>query len=454
MDVDLDGAEGWWWLPGGDPQFGRVSLKAHEPWRLDVFGGTGDAELSTAAVLHGQLLEHYGPTRSLTLFDLVRTKESNSFGGSLREVRTESWVFQSVVRGCATIDGDERVERARAGLSNMIEWIRCPRPQVVWAAERSTSEVRRTDLGSADVAGATISLVLDHQGFERRSEAVLRQTAYYEIVPDQPLLPGTVMDEFVTPLRALQSFLTLGYVAAETTRLAFDGHKVGDKTVWAELFTHWQEPIRPPKAPLAHDMLATWPSLNMTPAVLLSNWFSSFETLERVISMLLLPDHATYLYADDHVLTAFLAVEEYHDHRIGGTSVSPEEHQLRVDAVVAAAPHEHRVWARETLAGKNQKGQRKKVAEVVERAGATGQAVLDAVPQFKNLAVAARQRVAHPGSGGGAEQLAVATGLRWVLRHCVLLDIGVEEHRAAELIRDCRRFEIDLQQMAIWTRGD
>jgi hypothetical protein len=54
------------------------------------------------------------------------------------------------------------------------------------------------------------------------------------------------------------------------------------------------------------------------------------------------------------------------------------------------------------------------------------------------LAIASRNMIAHPGPSGtepGATYLAVSYGLRWMLRHCLLVDLGLSEHRAAELIR-------------------
>ncbi len=75
--------------------------------------------------------------------------------------------------------------------------------------------------------------------------------------------------------------------------------------------------------------------------------FRRHGQIEKAITLLLAPTHAPYLYTDDHLLTAFVAIEAYHDIRIGGTAVDPRQHEERVDAIVAAASVEHRASANE-----------------------------------------------------------------------------------------------------------
>lgn len=153
--------------------------------------------------------------------------------------------------------------------------------------------------------------------------------------------------------------------------------------------------------------------------------------------------HRGYLYADDKLLTAFLAVEAYHEQAIGGTALPPADHDQRVDAIVAAAPLEHRSWAEQILRGKNSKGQRRKLREVLDRAGKTGARLEQALPGFVNRAVTARQQVAHPATydeDAGARYLFLSLGLRWILRHCLLVDLGLDEDQVAAIIAACREF--------------
>lgn len=190
---------------------------------------------------------------------------------------------------------------------------------------------------------------------------------------------------------------------------------------------------------------------------LVGGWVELHREMEKAITLLLVPHHATYLYTDDHLLTALVAMEAYHAARIGGTAVDPAEHRKRVDAIVAVAPAEHRVWANEMLRGRNQKGLGRKLKDIVERAGTTGDSLLAAVPRFVDVAVKHRGSVAHPGSSStdapGAEYLAVSYGVRWLLRHCVLVDLGLTQDRASELVTTCKRFRDQLELMKRWTSG-
>jgi hypothetical protein len=93
---------------------------------------------------------------------------------------------------------------------------------------------------------------------------------------------------------------------------------------------------------------------------------------------------------------------------------------------------------------------------VVERSSKTGEAILGASPRFVELAIASRNMIAHPGSSGtepGATYLAVSYGLRWMLRHCLLVDLGLSEDRAAELISACRQFGQEVELIQRWTAG-
>ena len=172
------------------------------------------------------------------------------------------------------------------------------------------------------------------------------------------------------------------------------------------------------------------------------------------MGLLLLPHHARYLYADDKLLTAFLAVEAYHRIAIGGTPVDPDEHLRRVDAIVAGAPEEHRGWARQTLQSKNTKGQRRQLDEVIERAGTTGTAVCASVPGFAALAVKCRQQVAHPGpitDHAGVRYLASSIGLRWLLRHCLLADLCLPDTHIDHLIGGGHAFQQDMALLRGWS---
>lgn len=326
-----------------------------------------------------------------------------------------------------------------------------------WSDEGVSASAVPIDVGSAEVPAATIDLVLDHAATLSETEATVRHKAMFRVAPRNRVSFHTAMSDFAVPLRALLSFLTLEHVDVEPLRVRLEPRQNDRWPRWFDYRTRLQRPFEEPKRPRQHEMLATWPDLaELTVQGLVGGWFKLHREMEKAITLLLVPHHAPYLYTDDHLMTAFVAMEAYHTSRIGGTAIDPEEHRQRVDAIVGAVPAEHRAWANEMLRGKNQEGLRRKLDEVVELAGTTGRSLVTAVPEFVDLALKHRGSIAHPDTSAqasGAEYLAVSYGLRWMLRHCLLVDLGLSQERAAELIAGCKRFSDQIALAQRWTAG-
>lgn len=217
--------------------------------------------------------------------------------------------------------------------------------------------------------------------------------------------------------------------------------------------TQLQRPMRSPPPRQRHQMLAPLTALPIPPGDLVERWFEVWARHTKAIRRLLLADSAPYLYAEDKLMAAFIAVEEYHDAAIGGTTMDPNAHNQRVDAIVAAAPVEHRKWAEDVLRGKNTKGQTRKLNEVIERAGTTGVRIIEAVPKFVELAVSCRSKISHPSpldEQAGARYLAATFGLRWLLRHCLLVDLGCSTDDVGRMLESRLAFRDDLELMGRW----
>lgn len=468
----VEALDGWWWLPGADDQaqFGRLTAGRAGPWRLDLFGAltSGDAgfedllavtsEMPSTAVIHGYLVPGSPGSRSVTLLDCWQTNANRQWGGRGAGLRTESWTFQEMVTGDEHVQTDEVAVEFRVRLSSLLEWSCCQPPRVQRSEGTLTATVSTSDLGRATVPGATVDLIIDHAARETGSEASVVQRAMFQVIPDPPLPVQTSMTRFGVRLRSLLSFLVLGHVDVESCGARLEPDPEVSHPRWVDYRARLQRPIDVPKEPGRHEMLAAWPTLeDLGVQGLVGRWFELYEEVEKTITLLLVPHHAPYLYTDDHLMTAFVAMEAYHAARIGGTAVDPDEHDRRVTAVVDGSPVEHRAWVKEALAGRNQKGQRRKLNDLIERAGPTGQSILTAAPGFADLAIKCRQRVAHPGPSGeepGAKYLAVSYGLRWMLRHCLLVDLGLNESKAAETIGACRVFENELTLVKRWAADE
>jgi hypothetical protein len=235
----------------------------------------------------------------------------------------------------------------RVRLSNLREWSGRRQPSVDWSDDAASVRVTSADLGSAHVPGATLDLVLDHSAMASESEATLRNRAMFRVTPDDPVSFRSAMSDYALPLKDLLSFLTLGHVDVDLLETRFERHQDDQRPLWFDYRTRLQRPFDEPKRRRHYEMLATWPDLaEVTVQGLVGGWFELRQHVEKTITYLLVPHHAPYLYADDHLMTAFVAMEAHHKARIDGTALDPEEFQKRVDAVVAASPEEHRDWSR------------------------------------------------------------------------------------------------------------
>lgn len=466
--MEPEALDGWWWLPDcrHKAQFGRLFAHANGAWKLEVYGSLEDdsestagtfgftEEMPTASVIQGHLERGSPEPRFVTLTRCQQQAANRTLGGAASGERSESWTFEEVITGHENVDGDELVVAIRIRLSNLLEWSGRERPRVEWSGDAATVGVTSIGVGSAQVSGATIKFVLDHSASSSEHEATLRHGAMFEVTLGSPVTFGAAMSDFALPLRSLLSFLTLGHIDIDSLAVKLERHQDDGRRIWFDYRTRLQRPFVEPKLPRHHEMLATWPDVaEMTVQGLVGGWFLLRGDAEKTITYLLIPHHAPYLYTDDHLMTAFVAAEAYYKVRFDNAVLDPAVFQQQVDAIVAAAPEELRGWARDKLSDRNQKGQRKKLGELVARSGATGEVILADCPEFVKLAIASRNMVAHPGSSGGepTTYLAVSYGLRWMLRHCLLVDLGLTEERAAELIGANKRFGDERVLIQRWT---
>lgn len=454
--VEPESLEGQWWLPSTPERqrFGRIECE--DSWTLVVEGGLRtppELQPDTGYGLRDRTTEKtlvYGNALSGQSVTLVGCRSSGLDWPI--EPQQETWRIESIVEGAHLEDADEPMSEVRIRLGPLRTWTCAARPQVEWDSGRVTVQVENQVLGEAHLEEATIRLVADHACSLGEDRATVDRGALFEVKPRGGVGLRDAINSYVLPLRSLIAFCTMTYtniqpLEAIPAQTAGDDDRVRPVTYRTQL----QRPTRLPKQPWRHDMLVTFPDVPYEFQMLIEHWLNLIGTQKKAINLLLMPDWSPYLYAEDKFLSAFQAVESYHDHAIGGTAVPQPVHTARVQAIVASAPQEHREWLRNVLGGKNSKGQERKLAEVIDRAGSTGQAVLTALPNFAMLAAKTRHKIAHPSSydmDAGARFVFLGRCLRWMLRHCLLLDLGFIEEQVMALIKRSRDFEHDLGRLA------
>jgi hypothetical protein len=370
------------------------------------------------------------------------------------EPQQEAWRIESIVEGAHLDNPNEPMSELRIRLGPLRAWTCAQPPQVDWGRGSVTVHTEDQVLGVAHLDHATVRLVADHTCSVGGDGATVNRDALFEVEMKTPsgVALREAMKRYVFPLRSLIGFFTMTYTSIEpVTALRAQPSDHPDRSRYVTYRTQLQRPSRLPAQPSTRDMLVTWPMVPFEFQTLIERWFVLVDSQSKAIGMLLMPDWAPYLYADDKLLSAFLAVESYHDKAIGGNAVPQQMHKARVKAIVESAPEEHREWLQNVLWDKNSKSQERKLSEAIERAGSTGRAVLEALPKFAKLAAKSRHKVAHPSEydvSTGAQFVFLGCGLRWLLRHCVLLDLGLTEEQVTSLIKRLREFENDLQELA------
>ena len=443
--------EGRWWKPE-DPEAVVAGSLAEEDdlfilkasGRLAGSNGEPFDELARFRMLHG-VSERGEPITLLGCHCFHRRTNLGAGGGS------ERWRIESIVRGCLLEEPDERVNSVRVELDSALEWSGARPIEIETAgADSTTLTANNQTCGRASVSGALVTMEIEHRLEYQRSSASLRQAAVFVFDAHEGVDFRTAMKNLVFPVRDLIAFATGGYVEIRSVEGRPAAMSDGSQPSYCAYFTRLQRPQKQREARATHEML-TLARLGIAFDELIPRWFRLSETHRTTVSMLLVPSHAPYLYADSHLLTAWLALDAYHQSAVGGAAIDAELHEARVKAIVQAAPREHREWAKNVLSGKNQVGAKRRLQEVIERSGTTGQAVLAARQDFVSLAVSGRQQVAHPSvvdSEAGLRYLITASAIRQVLRHCLLVDLGVDSDAAGLLVVSNPVFAWCLEQLA------
>lgn len=114
----------------------------------------------------------------------------------------------------------------------------------------------------------------------------------------------------------------------------------------------WPRALRagtPDRVLMPDEILFTLPDLakgNL--AARLESWLDGTTRFEPVLNMFFAVRNAEHMYEEDKFQNLIQATEAYH-RRIVGARPDPAEHELRAQALLAAAPPEHREWLSEVL---------------------------------------------------------------------------------------------------------
>jgi hypothetical protein len=363
-------------------------------------------------------------------------------GTSRRDPELSEWSVNGIVDGAHFRGADEPIETVSVELSPLLEWLG-PAVKVVPSGDRSTLTVTASgrDYGPAHLEQGTLTAAT-WWGYEHVPE-VLTHRASVTVAGLGGLAMDEVEQQIVGPVTDFLSFVTLGYV--DRVDLSFQSAANADQA--GALRRRWRVPdgALPVRSP--HEMLLRPGRLPQDPAQCIADWISlSDRGYRQAMSLLVVPHRTPFMYGDTLLLTALLAFDAFQQVKFGD-NVPDGEHQERVSRVVAAAPADLQEWTRRSLMGRGVKGRSRRMRELIEYAGATGLAIRGAVPDFERRIDRARGWVAHPSKHHpekGREFYMLERSLRWLVRHALLLELGLSDDQAATVISDSMKFVEDL----------
>lgn len=436
---------GHWWR-AGVPQkraFGLVDL-AVDGWRLEVGGILGDGtdrswwdadddDETVQCCLHGNTTDG----RDVTLLSCIRTF-ANDMNPAASPI--EHWIVNGIVLDGHISGEDERFSAVRVTIRPAEEWLGHRNVTREWREDRTITlssvplQHGPVEIGDHDTLTIHVAHGADFAENRLTSEAIfeVRSTSTFTMREAEKL--------YVHPLVEMMSFVTNGYVELTSVRFESPDHDTHSRR--RDLQRRWRT-MEAGEPNVQHfDMLLPDMMLGRSPERFAADWLRLQRTYGYTMTMLVVPERSQFMHADTHLHVTWLAIEHFQSKRFG-SSITKSERDDRNQRVIDSAPDDLREWVRSVLPASRNRGLPSRLMDVINHSGQTGTVVSDAVPNLARRACAARNQVAHPNPGGadGWEYFVLYKALRWILRHCLLLELGYSQDEAYERVNRCMAFD-------------
>ncbi|TDW76414.1 hypothetical protein EV653_1565 [Kribbella pratensis] len=320
-------------------------------------------------------------------------------------------------------------------------------------------------LAHANINGDSLRLETGVQGSRSSQSIHFDQFSAFAIEMGQPANARTIVDTRVRPLQDLLIF-SLGRSVQLTSlmlRPALENGRYCDAYLNAIQPTDDAKPTSR-NSPWSYSepslLSVRWCPLPIDD--LLRQWFELWSDLRETFVLLHAPHYAPFMYTENRFASIFQSAEAFHKRRFDSRELDPATHKKRVQDVIAAidssgGSQEISDWARRVLQAANYKPLWLRIDELVKSTGAVGDAILDAAPTFARAAANARTGVAHGGSSSSERPDSVArywhgVVLSWVLRACLLLQLGVPLAEVVERVLQKAPFQHAVEQIRIAQR--
>jgi hypothetical protein len=463
---------GSWSRAGSDVKVGGQLVLDDNGVKLVLFGSFFDwtgfdlargvafplREPQTIGVIHGRTP---GPVSVLNArCDLPIPPRTTGF---------EGWHAEAVV-GAHVVGHQEGAEPTFTGVRFALEslpaWSRARQvARRLWFDDRRTEVVVRPhDLASGQLpSGEHVSIQQRAVTSEGHLQFQIRQPVTISIDGTTPATWTELLNRWLQPLQVLLWLATgvAGRVEEMELRLQ-QAEEYSEK--WAKLWASLLEPApSSPRDVHPSDVLFLADELPGGFAAGLWRWLSVWADLRHVLGPLYARASAPFAYANDRFYTAVAAIEAYHRYCVDSERELPRvEHRERV-ARVERVVNEHVPdlcdWVVNAVQPFNRIPLWRRIVDIAETLPTlTADLFGSDLHAFAKAVEDARHGHAHALEGSrsietGEELYVSADALVWVLRACVMIDLGIGLDSTQDRIRRHERFGRTARRVRDMLRG-
>jgi hypothetical protein len=462
MEVAMESFErnGLWWLPEDETKkvAGTLTFTAEDGLRFRTIGGFDEEPFSMSQEDRPVILGISEDRQLVTLVQCLFTSSNFGVPGYQSLHMKPQWAYIGLLR-------DDPVELVFDSM--LIEYANLQ----AWAglaplnaqAESINEGVTRFEVTFDKPPPIAFPAGIGEISLEARvftptasdEEYTLRVIPGIRITRDKPLDMTQWMRQAVRPL---QDFFSLAANRAVGIRTLF---------TFAEEFGPLDHKPPFPRAPvqilydpLYHDMSDWQPSrrgflfalrdLGDEMGASMSKWLDVYEELRPVVSRFFAQLYRE-LYVGNRFMDTVMSLEGYHRMRFQNFQLDPHEHLMQVSDILDSVPDEYRNWLERRLEYSNEPPLHRRLRDIIDKVGPIGPELLGnraARKKFITRVVDARNSLVHldetPRKHAATDGITLhwlSEKLSWLMKSCLLHEIGLSEEKTAEIVTKHRGFQ-------------
>jgi hypothetical protein len=449
---------GSWWTPTSEHRVGGQLRLDDDGVNLTLFGSLFDwsgydmtkgvdfplTEPHRLPVIHGMTIEPVSVLNVET--ELPMFPGADGF---------EGWRDDAVVG--AHLSADDGAEPQFTGVQMELDTLpACARARriagrVWFKSGRKELIVQPHELAAARLSGGESIAIRQHA---LTNESPLEYTIRSPVVMTIDNLPASswreILNTWLQPIQVLLWISTA--VPARTQKLQMRLQPDGDgfRKSWAQLWVPLVEPRASTSNLNSHDVLFVVDELPGGFGRGIERWLNTWQSMRHVLGPLHARAIAPFAYADDRFYTAIAAIEGYHrycsDTERDLVRAQHRARVRRIETIVSEQAPDLRAWAVNGLQQFNRIPLWRRIVEIANvLPNISSDLFGDKVEIFARAVESARHGHAHALEGKGdlstgLDLYVAADALVWILRACVLIDLGFDVPECEARVRNHQRF--------------